>query len=123
MRKVSPCPLTNPGKCAKLSVTKAVRKTCPTGKIPREGAVLLQGSCNPAGVDTTSEPWVGNGPPVAPVNAPMSGGGIAATRVEPWNDLFIPPLHVQGVGIFYTFPKFKSFSWRYFYGKREPVHL
>ena len=92
---------------------KAVRKTRRSGKIPREGAVLLQGSCNPAGVDTTSEPWVGNGPPGAPVNAPMSGSVHAATRVEPWNDFIIPPLSFQGVGIFYTFPVFKISDIRY----------
>ena len=82
-------------------------KTRRPGKILREGAILLQSFCNPAGVDTTSEPQAGNGPPGAPVNAPMSGSDFAATRVEPWNELIIPPLYVQGVGIFYTFPEVK----------------
>ena len=82
-------------------------KTRRPGKILREGAILLQGFRNPAGVDTTSEPQAGNGPPGAPVNAPMSGSDFAATRVEPWNELLIPPLYVQGVGIFYTFPEVK----------------
>ena len=59
-------------------------KTRRPGKILREGAILLQSFRNPAGVDTTSEPQAGNGPPGAPVNAPMSDG-YAVTRVEPWN--------------------------------------
>ena len=34
---------------------KAVMKTRGPGKIPREDAILVQGSRNPAGDDTTSE--------------------------------------------------------------------
>ena len=33
----------------------------------------MQGICNPAAVDTTSEPQAGNGLPGAPVIASMSG--------------------------------------------------
>ena len=34
----------------------------------------MQGVCNPAKDDTTSEPQIGNGLPGAPVKAPMSDG-------------------------------------------------
>ena len=93
-------------------------KTRRPGKILREGAILLQGFRNPAGVDTTSEPQAGNGPPGAPVNAPMSGSDFAATRVEPWNDFIIPPLFVQGVGFFIPSPerdiRYERSDWRSF---------
>ena len=49
-------------------------KTCGPGKIPREDAILVQGICNTAEDDTTSEPQIGNGLPGAPVRAPMSDG-------------------------------------------------
>ena len=35
---------------------------------------MVQGICNTAGIDTTSEPPVGNGRTGAPVKASMSGG-------------------------------------------------
>ncbi len=73
-------------------------KTRPPGKIPREKAPVVQGFRTPARMDTTSEPQAGNDLPGAPVNAPMSGG---ASALEPWNDLFIPPLILSGVGFFY----------------------
>ena len=53
---------------------KAVMKTCDPGKIPREDAVLVQGSRNPAGDDTTSELRGRNAPTGAPVTVPMSDG-------------------------------------------------
>ena len=53
---------------------KAVMKTRGPGKIPREDAILVQGSRNPAGGDTTSELWGRNAPPGAPVTVPMSDG-------------------------------------------------
>ena len=49
-------------------------KTCRCGKIPREDAILVQGICTPAAVDTTSEPQTGNGLPGTPVKASMSDG-------------------------------------------------
>ena len=54
------------------------------------------------GCDTTSEPPVGNSRSGAPVKASMSGEAIRnqGGTVE---YLCIPPLIVQGVGIFYTF--------------------
>ena len=88
-------------------VIKGCEEDTRPGGIPREKATLVQGFCIAAGIDTTSEPQAGNGPPGAPVNAPMSGSDFAATRVEPWNELIIPPLYVQGVGIFYTSPQLK----------------
>ena len=85
---------------------KAVMKTRGPGKIPREVAILVQGSRNPAGDDTTSEPRGRNAPTGAPVTVPMSGFPWEATRVEPWNtNICIPPLIHSGVGIFYTLPK------------------
>ena len=51
---------------------KAVMKTRGPGKIPREDAILVQGSRNPAGDDTTSEPQGRNALPGAPVKASMS---------------------------------------------------
>ena len=48
-------------------------KTCFSGKIPREVAVLVQGIRTPAGEDTTSEPQGRNALTGAPVKAPMSG--------------------------------------------------
>ena len=70
--------------------------------------------------DTTSEPWVGNSPPGAPVNASMSGS-FRATRVEPWNTLYPTPDDSQGMGIFlYLSPNQKGGK---HYGKRKPVHL
>ena len=53
---------------------KAVMKTCVSGKIPREDAILVQGIRTPAGNDTTSEPPVGNVRTGAPVKASMSDG-------------------------------------------------
>ena len=52
---------------------KAVMKTRDPGKIPREGAILVQGIRNTAGDDTTSEPRGRNAPTGAPVKASMSG--------------------------------------------------
>ena len=49
-------------------------KTCFSGKIPREGAVLVQDIRNTAGKDTTSEPQGRNALPGAPVKASMSDG-------------------------------------------------
>ena len=79
-------------------------KTNRCGKIPREDATLVQGICNPAAVDTTSEPQAGNGLPGAPVIASMSDGpgrnqgGTVEYCLYPTPDL-------SGAGIFYTFPQ------------------
>ena len=54
------------------TITKAVTKTSVSGKIPREEFILVQEFRTPAENDTTSEPWVGNGPPGTPVKASMS---------------------------------------------------
>ena len=45
-----------------------------TGKIPREGAILVQGFRTPADSDTTSELPGGNTGTGAPVKASMSDG-------------------------------------------------
>jgi len=62
----------------------------------------VKGICNPAELDTTSEPQTGNGLPGTPVKASMSGPACRATRVEPWNMRLtcIPPLILSGVGFF-----------------------
>ena len=66
-----------------LMLQKALMKTRPPGKIPREKAPVVQGFRTPARMDTTSEPQAGNDLPGAPVNAPMSGG---ASALQPgWN--------------------------------------
>ena len=49
-------------------------KTRIPGKIPREDAILVQGVCNTAPDDTTSEPQGRNALPGAPVTVPMSDG-------------------------------------------------
>ena len=49
-------------------------KTRIPGKIPREDAILVQGVCNTAPDDTTSELPVGNGRTGTPVSASMSDG-------------------------------------------------
>ena len=45
-----------------------------SGKIPREEATLVQGFCNTAACDTTSEPPGGNTGTGTPVKASMSDG-------------------------------------------------
>ena len=44
-------------KCAKFFLDKGCDEDMRAGKIPREGAVLVQGIRNPAVTDTTSEPY------------------------------------------------------------------
>ena len=90
-------------------VIKGCEEDTRPGGIPREKATLVQGFCIAAGIDTTSEPQAGNGLPGTPVTASMSGG----VQPQPgWNRgilLFcIPPLILQGMGIFYTFPNSKG---------------
>ena len=63
-------------KYATFFVQKAVTKTRGPGKIPREGAILVQGIRNTAGDDTTSELRGRNAPTGAPVKASMSGRAI-----------------------------------------------
>ena len=46
----------------------------PSRKDSQRGARLVRGLRNPAGADTTSEPWGRNSPPGAPVIASMSDG-------------------------------------------------
>ena len=58
----------------KFFVENAMTKTCIPGKIPREDAILVQGVCNTALDDTTSEPPDGNIGTGAPVKASMSDG-------------------------------------------------
>ena len=67
-------------------------KTRNPRRIPREDATLVQGICNTARVDTTSEPPGRNARTGAPVIASMSGFRIEATRVEPWNTLYPTPV-------------------------------
>jgi len=67
----------------------------------------VQGICNTAEIDTTSEPQGRNVLSGAPVTASMSDG-YAVTRVEPWNTLYPTPDLCQGMGIFYTFPRIKK---------------
>ena len=93
------------------------------GKILREDAALVKGTRTPAPGDTTSEPRVGNVPPGAPVTASMSGS--AKAKQPGWNRgilLFycIPPLILQGMGIFYAFPKLKGGK---HHVRRKSVHL
>ena len=52
---------------------------------------MVQGVCTPAEDDTTSEPPGGNTGPDTPVNASMSDGETAVTRVEPWNTFVSHP--------------------------------
>ena len=87
------CPggLTLRKKYVRFFLVKAVMKTCFSGKIPREGAILVQGIRNPAGKDTTSELPGGNTGTGAPVKASMSGSACRATRVEPWNTFVSHP--------------------------------
>ena len=58
-------------------------------KDAQRGACLLRWLCTPALRDTTFEPIAGNGNPGTPVKASMSGPACRATRVEPWNTLYI----------------------------------
>ena len=74
-----------------FSVVKAKTKTCVPGKILKRGCRLVQGSRNPAGDDTTSEPQGRNALTGAPVKASMSDGLAAVTRVEPWNTFVSHP--------------------------------
>ena len=64
---------------------------------------MVQGICNPAVGDTTSEPPGGNTGTGTPVNASMSDG-LRRNQGGTVEYFCIPPLIVQGVGIFYTFP-------------------
>ncbi len=92
-----------------------------TGKIPREDAILVQGVCNTAGNDTTSEPPGRNAWTGAPVKASMSDGE-SRNQGGTVEYFCIPPLINQGVGIFYTFlPKSKKEENQN--GKRKPVYL
>ena len=58
----------------KFFVENAMTKTRIPGKIPREDATMVQGGCNTAPDDTTSEPPGGNIGTGAPVKASMSDG-------------------------------------------------
>ena len=94
-----------------------MRKTRRPGKILREGAILLQGFRTPAGMDTTSEPRVGNGPPCAPVKAPMSDGE-SRNQGGTVEYFCIPPLIFRGWVFFIPSPKgdirYKIQDMRYF---------
>ena len=65
---------------------------------------MLQGPRTPAGMDTTSEPRVGNGLPCTPVKAPMSDGE-SRNQGGTVEYFCIPPLFVQGVGFFMPSPE------------------
>ena len=99
--------LTFPKKCAKFLLRKALTKTCAPVRFPERTPFLVKGTRSPAAGDTTSELQVGNVLPGAPVTASMSGSVKAG---QPgWNrgillTYCIPPLILQGMGIFYTFP-------------------
>jgi len=67
----------------------------------------VQGICNTAENDTTSELMVGNSHTGAPVKASMSDG-YAVTRVEPWNTLYPTP-DLSGGGFFILSPLKTSF--------------
>lgn len=84
-------------------VIKGCEEDTRPGGIPREKATLVQGFCIAAGIDTTSEPQAGNGLPGTPVTASMSGG-VSRNQGGTVEYCCIPPLILQGVGIFYTFP-------------------
>ena len=62
--------------CAKFVNDKSCDEDMRSGKIPREGAVLVQGIRTPAEDDTTSEPYGRNAIPGAPVTASMSDGRL-----------------------------------------------
>ena len=72
--------LTSPKICAKFYLLKAVTKTRIFSRIPREGAILVQGICNTAEHDTTSEPTVGNSRPGTPVIVSMSGTALRCNQ-------------------------------------------
>jgi hypothetical protein len=61
-------------KYVRFFMDKGCDEDISSGKIPREGATLVQGFCKTAVCDTTSEPWGRNALPGAPVKAPMSDG-------------------------------------------------
>ena len=86
---------------------KAVMKTCGPGKIPREDAVLVQGSRNTAGDDTTSELRGRNAPTGAPVTVPMSDG-LGRNQGGTVEYFCIPPLIHSGGGDFLYPPQAKD---------------
>ena len=83
-------------------------KTRVPGKKPREGAILLRGSCDPAPDDTTSEPHARKCHAGRTRYSANEWYALRTTRVEPWNTLYPTPDLVQGMGIFYTFPTKKG---------------
>ena len=78
-------PLTFPGNCAIFSLIKATTKTRAGSKIPREGAIWCKASVTLQSAIPLPSRVCGNATPGAPVNASMSDGRKAVTRVEPWN--------------------------------------
>ena len=74
----------------------------------QRGCHLVQGICNPAVSDTTSEPQGRNALPGAPVNASMSGSfqSNQGGTVEYCN-YCIPPLIFSGDGYFLYLPHIK----------------
>ena len=80
----------------------------------------MQEPCSPAPDDTTSEPQVGNSLPGAPVTVPMSDGRFCRNQGGTVEYICIPPLIVQGVGIFYTLPTLKEVK---NHVRRKSVHL
>ena len=66
---------------------------------------MLQGLCNPAVSDTTSEPQGRNALPGAPVTVPMSGSPIGSNQGGTVEYFCIPPLFRQGMGLFFYLPQ------------------
>ena len=116
-------PLTFSKICDIFSMVKAKTKTCVGSKILREGAVWCKASVTLQSAIPLPSRVCGNATPGAPVNASMSDGRKAVTRVEPWNtaSYCIPPLILSGDGYFLYLPHIKKEVKQN--GKRKPVHL
>ena len=84
-------PLTFPKFYGIFSLDKSCDEDTRSRKDSQRGCRMVQGFRNPAGNDTTSEPQGRNALPGAPVNASMSDGLTAVTRVEPWNTFVSHP--------------------------------
>ena len=94
--------LTFEKKYVKFSLS-AVTKTRVTGKIPREASVWCKDAVPlPVTIPLPSR-VCGNATPVAPVIEPMSDG-VSRNQGGTVEYFCIPPLILQGVGIFYTLP-------------------
>lgn len=66
------------------------------------------------------EPSGRNARPGAPVTGANEWQHYAATRVEPWNVTYIPPLISSGVGCFFLPPNQKGGK---YYERRKSVHV